>query len=162
VEETYTVPLTAELMREGPWSNSLPFTLFDADRPPHVQNFSKHWGPINGGEITDLFGDDFAPTEHLMARFGNADSSIVNYGPATFISVYHIRVEIPRYHEPATVEVREDIRVAAGGGNSENGGGGRGSKGRADVRYRAPRAGLKRSPMHDYNALFLQGLCGHD
>ena len=106
VEETYTIPLKAELMREGPWSNQLPFTLYDADRPPHVKNFSKHWGSIDGGEITDLYGDDFAPTEFLRTRFGNEGSSIVNYGPATFVTVYHIRVEIPRYHEPATVEVR--------------------------------------------------------
>jgi len=105
VEETYTIPLKAELMREGPWSNQLPFTLYDADRPPHVKNFSKHWGSIDGGEITDLYGDDFAPTEFLRTRFGNEGSSIVNYGPATFVTVYHIRVEIPRYHEPATVEV---------------------------------------------------------
>ena len=105
VEDTYTIPLKAELMADGPWSNQLPFTLFDADRPPHVKNFSKHWGSIDGGDITDLYGDDFAPTENLRVRFGSEGSSIVNYGAATFVTVYHVRVQIPRYHEPATVEV---------------------------------------------------------
>ena len=59
---------------EGPWSDeasALPFVLYDASRPPYLSNFSKPFGALEGGEIVDLFGDDFAPEPTLGVMFGH-------------------------------------------------------------------------------------------
>ena len=113
--EISTVELRVGL-EDGAWSAlALPFTFYDASRPPGVSTVDgpsfdgNAFGPLRGHAPMQLHGDNFAPTEALACRFalehGTTDGAGGTeahpaYLPATFVSVNEVLCALEPYPYP--------------------------------------------------------------
>ena len=103
------------------WSAlAVPFTFYDASRPPAVTTIDgpsfggNAFGPLSGHAAMQLRGDNFAPTEALACRYAlergttdGAGGTAPNpaYLPATFVSVHEVLCAAPASSLPRSTEV---------------------------------------------------------